>query len=630
MKKNIRIHTDQVIGTPNPGMWGIFFEEINHAGDGGLYAELIRNRNFAESSIPAGTVYAAGHIMTKNGFEIPFDGSNPLPGWKLKRTEDAIGCMDLYTEYPRNPECPYQLRLSALQPGRGVYACNEGFWGISLKPQAYHGYIILRSEGAGMAAVGFMHHNGTVLCRQEISVSERFEKVSFTLHSSANADQAYFFIEMYQSGILYVDFVSLFPEDTDLNRPFGFRKDLMDMLRALRPGFVRFPGGCVVEGVNLANAIQWKKTRGPIEDRPGHWSIWDYRVSDGLGMLEFCQLAEDLDADIMWVSNCGMSCQARKGELATEEELEQLIQDAIDAVEYICGDISTPYGALRAADGHPAPFRLKYVEIGNENFGDDYGSRYIRFYEALKAKYPQLILISNAKVPGAPIDMVDDHYYPRPHQFPSQHDLYRTSDVPVYVGEYACWDGGQDRGDEIGYGNMLTAASEASFMVHLENRCRHVRMASYAPLFCHVEDRKWRMNMISFDSRSAFGIPTYHIHTLFAQNPVDRVFATDCQIVSGVPSNLYVTAGEKDGKCIMKMVNFGTEAMEAVFSADTMQLQKGDAWLVAADAPAETNTLLYPDFISAVPVPVLEKGGCITITLPPYSFALVSVGMTAV
>lgn len=615
MHTEITIHADQVIGKPNPKMWGIFYEEINHAGDGGLYAELIQNRSFADSRLPEGTVYAQGVIRTKQGHTEDFDPTDPLPGWSLCLSPSSIGSMDLITTFPRNPECPEQLRLSVMEPGKWVRAENSGYWGIPVKKQDYYGYCILRGEKITSAKVGLLHANGTVLCSETISVKETFEKVSFRFSSTVETSNARFFIEVNQPGCLYLDFVTLFPEDTDQNRPFGFRKDLMEMLRQLHPGFLRFPGGCVVEGITLDNAIHWKKTRGPMEDRPGHWDLWGYRATDGLGMLEFCQLAEDLNADIMYVVNCGMSCQGRKSQLGTEEEIEYWLQNALDGIEYICGDTSTTYGALRASDGHPAPFSLKYVEIGNENSGEEYHRRYLKFYHAIKEKYPDLILIANERVPEAPMDMVDDHYYTTPQQFPTMSDAYEEDGVPVYVGEYAC-------NTQVDYGNLLGAVSDATFMIRMENRCDRIQIASYAPLFCNDHDRKWPVNLINFDGTHVFGIPSYEVQKLFGEYRVDQVFNTDQKQLDGIENGVSVTAGQKDGKYIVKMANFSTQPADVTIGLKGGALKAKEMWLLASSKEQDTNSLLYPDLVKAMPVPVEDQDGKGIVSLPPYSFAL--------
>lgn len=620
MKKEVIIQPGRVIGTPNPKMWGIFYEEINCAGDGGLYAELIRNRNFANSRLPEDTVYTNGKVRTRNGFERDFDVSDLLPGWKLSCSESSIAVMELTKDSPRNPECPEQLKLTVAKAGDGVKVVNNGYWGIPVKPQQYYGFIIIRGEGITEAELGICHSNGVEICSSKISICNEFAKIAYTLECPAENTNARFFVGAKQAGELYIDFVTLFPRDTDLERPYGMRKDIMKMLRDLKPGFLRFPGGCVVEGINLANAIHWKKTRGPIEDRPGHWDLWGYRATDGLGMLEFCQLAEDLDADLMYVVNCGMSCQGRMPEYADEAGVEEWMQTALDGIEYIYGDVSTPYGALRAADGHPEPFALKYVEIGNENGKEEYHVRYRKFYSVLKERYPELILIANELVPDGPMDMVDDHYYTAPQTFPAMIDAYEGDGVPVYVGEYACISG-------VGYGNLLGAVSEAAFMIRMENRSDRVRIASYAPLFCNDNlkgDEKWPVDLINFDGSHVFGIPSFDVQRLFSEYTVEEVYQTSHQPKRGESTELHVTAGKKGDCYVVKAANFGIEPITATFRIEDCELKARETWLLASEKPDDTNSLLYPDKVRAIAAKTLEEDGAVSMVLPPYSFGVLT------
>lgn len=617
MKKHILIQPNMKIAEPNPKMWGIFYEEINHAGDGGLYAELIRNRSFADARIPEETIYSNGKIRTNNGFMMDFDISDPLPGWKLCCSEDSTAVMELTQDAPRNPECPEQLKLSVLKAGKNVRVINQGYWGIAVKPQNYYGFVILRGEGIDEIEIGISHSNGESLCSTTAPITGEFTKVFYSLNCPAKNTNARFYIGTKQAGELYIDFVSMFPQDTDLHRPYGFRSDIMKMLRDLEPGFVRFPGGCVVEGFNLANAIHWKQTRGPIEDRPGHWDMWGYRATDGIGMLEYCQLAEDLNADLMYVANCGLSCQGRNPEFADEAETDFWLQNALDAIEYIYGDVSTPYGALRAADGHPTPFALKYVEIGNENRGDEYHVRYRKFYNILKARYPELTLIADQMVPDAPMDMVDDHYYTLPHVFPAMTHTYDGDGTPVYVGEYAC-------NGEVGHGNLLSAISEATFMIHMENSSDRVRISSYAPLLCNFNDRRWGVDLINFDGSHVFGIPSFDVQCLFSKYAVDEVYHTNHQPKSGVKAELYVTAGKKDDTYIIKATNYGTESITATFEIADCAVKVKETWLLSSEKETDTNSLLYPDKVRAISVKAEEKDGKIILTFPPYSFAVIA------
>ncbi len=617
MNKTININLNETIGTPNPKMWGIFYEEINHAGDGGLYAELIRNRNFSESDIPEGTFYADGKVRTRNGHTENFDISNPLPGWSVRKAAGTSAFVEKITENPRNPECANQMKFTV--NGGCARVINGGYWGISAKNQNYYGYIIAKSENITNIKLGLIHKDGSVIASSDIcGITNEYKKFNFDFDvpESETDKNARFFIEVSGNGSLYIDFVTLFPEDTYAGRKFGFRRDIVEMLRGIKPGFVRFPGGCVVEGITLENAIHWKKTVGAIEDRPGHWDLWNYRCTDGLGMLEFCQLAEDLGADIMYVINCGMSCQARSSELANEEGIEYWLKNALDGIEYICGDVTTEWGAKRAADGHTEPFNLKYVEIGNENSGRDYDYRYKKFYAAIKERYPNLTLIADCYVENAPIDMVDDHYYTVPQTFPSMNERYSGNGPKIYVGEYAC-------NSEVGYGNLLGAVSDATFMTHMENCCDRVEIASYAPLLCNDHDRRWPVNLINFDNNNIFGIPSYYVQRLFGNNTVERVVKNDNTVIKGALTNTYVTTGVCGNELVIKIAVFGNESVNAEFTCPEVKDGEYKVAVVSSESEKDTNSLLYPENVCETYSTVYADGGKINCTLNAWSFNVI-------
>ena len=322
-----------------------------------------------------------------------------------------------------------------------------------------------------------------------------------------------------------LDVISLFPRNTFKTRPNGLRADLAELLADLKPAFMRFPGGCVVEGATMANRWQWKQTIGDIASRPGHWSLWGYRNTDGLGYHEFLQLCEDLRADAMFVCNAGLSCEYRNGDYVAESELEPLIQDTLDAVEYALGGSETKWGAERVRAGHPAQFPLKYIEIGNENHGPIYDRYYSRFAAALRAKWPKLVLIFNGGTtdigPGKSVQNVDllgEHYYQSADWFFANFGRYdkvpRDRGYGVYVGEFAC-----NRG--VGSGNLMAALSEAAFMMGMEKNGDVVKLASYAPLFFNVNRLDWPVNMIGYDSAVSFGRSSYYAQKLMAENRAD-------------------------------------------------------------------------------------------------------------
>lgn len=462
-----------------------------------------------------------------------------------------------------------------------------------------------------------MRKDGTSLGFASVTgISGEFGKFEFSFECAKADEDARFYIETESGGTLYVDFVSLFPEDTYGGEKNGFRKDILEFLKDMHPGFLRFPGGCVVEGINLENAIHWKKTIGPIEDRPGHWNLWNYRFTDGIGMLEYCKLGEILGADLMFVCNCAMSCQARRGGGLGDDTIEYWLQNALDGIEFIIGGTDTKWGAVRAEQGHPEPFNLKYVEIGNENSGPEYEKRFAIFRRAVREKYPDLTIIANCRIAGEDYDLVDDHYYTEPSFFPSFCGRYNGNDEEkIYVGEYAC-------NSNVGYGNILSAVSEACFMTHMENRADRVRIASYAPLFCHDKNRRWPVNLINFDRAHVFGLPSYYVQKLFSINNVDNVVYTDL-VPSGAGENLFVTAGLKDGDLIIKAVNFSDKPEKVSFVSPAIKRGKKELDLVAGENPEDTNSLLYPENVAVSVNMLICEEGKAELTLPAYSFAVI-------
>ena len=487
--------------------YGIFFEEINHAGDGGLYAELIRNRSFEDNE-------SSPEAWSKIG----------NPEWQI--ISDGL-INDIQTK---------ALELTAAQSGQGI--ANSGFWGINtVNGQSYALSLWIKTPGwEGVITATLTDSDGKNAGSVEIPVkkSESWQKLTASLTATASLPDASLQLTVSKPGTMVFDMVSLFPP-TYKDRPNGCRKDLAMMLEAMRPGFVRFPGGCYVEGQNSGtghNRFEWKKTIGPIEERPGHWNLsWGYRVSDGLGFHEMLQLTEDLGAEPLFVVNVGMG----HGWSVDYLDIEEYIQEALDAIEYCNGDITTEWGARRAANGHPEPFNLRLLEIGNENYqadasqqSDHYAERYRQFYDAIKARYPEITLIGNVESWGTdspswrnsnPVEVVDEHYYRSPSWFVNQYNKYDTYDrsrPKVYVGEYAVTDG-------FGTNGHLTAAlGEAVYMLGMENNSDVCVMNSYAPIFVNENDQKWKPDMIRFNSATAYGTPSYHVQKLMATMKGDR------------------------------------------------------------------------------------------------------------
>lgn len=489
--------------------YGIFFEEINHAGDGGLYAELISNRSFEDNDTKPDNWEKVGKGTT---IELCKDG--------------------LLNDVQHNA-----LAVSISKKG-GVR--NNGYWGINVvSGRTYKlSFWVKSDEGfSGTFIASLETKEGTSLGKTAIDavVKDEWQQVTADITATGNDTQGWFSLTIPKRGKFIIDMISLFPP-TYKDRPNGCRINLAEKLEAMNPAFVRFPGGCFVEGEytqknGKTNRFEWKKTIGPIEERPGHRNVnWKYNVSDGLGFHELLQLTEDLGAEPLFVVNVGMG----HGWAVPYDQIEEYIDEAMDAIEYCNGDVTTEWGAKRAENGHPEPFNLKLIEIGNENYNyhsehngdqsDHYAERYIQFYNAIKAKYPEMVIIGNVESWGTdnpswrnphPVDVVDEHYYRDPAWFVAKYEKYDNYDrnLPkVYAGEYAV------TADFGTTGHLRAALGEAIYMLGMENNSDVCIMNSYAPIFVNENDQKWKPDMIRFNSNESYGTPSYHVQRLFPNN----------------------------------------------------------------------------------------------------------------
>ena len=523
-------------------MYGIFFEEINHAGDGGLYAELIQNRGFEDSSVPEGYTVKGDRIFPPADRTNHLTGArphpdlsfrwnpDPIPAWRFEQLEGSGASAELTREYPLNEASPTALKVTLPEKGR-IALSNCGFWGMNIeKGKGY--YLRMNTSNGnrfeGRAILKLVAEDGTELCNRPLAIDPDRTWCEYTgqLTATGSDPHARFVIELEGTGTLLLDYVSLFPE-TFRNRINGLRKDIAQTLEALHPAFVRWPGGCIVEGIDLSNRIEWKKTIGDPKNRPGIYDTWGYRATMGFGYHEFLQFCEDIGAAGMFVCNAGIGWQGRVGNACREEDLDAFIQDALDAIDYALGDGTTEWSRKRVENGHPEPFPLQYVEIGNENWGPVYEKRYDRFYRAIKAKYPRLTLISTLGLGGQRrherVDMIDPHWYVAPEFFLSSSRLFDQQErggYAVYVGEYAV-------NQQVGGGNLLGALAEAAFLSGMERNSDLVKMASYAPLLENVNDRVWPTNLIWFDSHRVMGRSSYHVQKMYAENRPDYNTATE-------------------------------------------------------------------------------------------------------
>jgi alpha-L-arabinofuranosidase len=531
----------------SPTLWGIFFEDINCSADGGIYAELVRNRSFEDAATPV--------------------------SWSLL-TRGATGAtMTVDGSAPASAKNPHALKLTIPGSAEGaVSLVNEGFWGMAVRKGEAYELTVLARRGAGSdgpIGVALKGSDRRTLAAAAIPApTETWRPYRVTLTASATDPKARLQITPTKAGMLWLDMVSLFPKATWKGRPGGLRPDLAEMLLGLRPSFVRFPGGCWVEGDTMGLAYRWKQTIGDPSERRTQHNIWDYEATHGLGFHEYLQMCEDLGARPLFVINCGMSHR----EVVPIARMSEFVQDALDAIEYGNGPAASPWGSVRAKNGHPAPFHLQFMEIGNENGGPAYQERYALFHDAIKKRYPEIKLVANVPTTTRKPEIVDEHYYSNPEFFMSQADRYDSYDrkgPKIYVGEYAVT-------ADAGKGNLRGAIGEAAFMTGMERNSDVVVMASYAPLFVNVNHRGWNPDLIDYDSARVYGIPSYHVQKLFSENRGDVVLPVDVQAAGVAPPSIGggVGVGTWLTKAEFKDIKV-TRGDETLYAADPAQGTKG-------------------------------------------------------
>ena len=557
----------------SPMLYGIFYEDINHAADGGIYAELIRNRSFED-----GPRYSAPADM--QGWTTYAAAPSQLTARLIQPTKKT----PLLNSVQHNA-LALDIKASAALP---VCLVNEGYWGINaVQGRSYRLSFwakTLKYQGTVKATLcskdGSQLYAETLVSGFPVAKAKGWTKYEATLTANDNDPLAQFALVFDGAGQVQIDMVSLFPP-TFKNRENGMRPDLANMLWQLHPKFMRFPGGCFVEGQESPdNAFRWERTIGPIEEREGHWNVnWGYRTSDGLGYHEYLQLAEDLGAKPLYVVNVGIW----HGGMTPYDSIQPWIDECMNALEYANGPVTSKYGAMRARNGHPEPFGIEYLEIGNENNqpdprqqSDHYYERYEQFYKAIRAKYPEMKIIGNVVAWGddnpkwngkLPVDLLDEHYYRSPDWFAAafhKYDTYNRQGPKVYVGEYAVTNGYGK------LGNMNAALGEAVYMMGMENNADVVELASYAPIFVNENDARWRPDMIRFSSSRVMGTPSYYVQQLMPQH-------LGTQVVKVEQNNPYKGKVRKPLTPKQSRVGFGTWNTRATFEGDKeMEYVYGD------------------------------------------------------
>jgi alpha-L-arabinofuranosidase len=630
----IEIQVDKPGAKINPAMWGIFFEDINLGADGGLYAEMVKNR----------------------GFEFP----DPLVGWTKLSPSKARGALGIRTDNPSNIENPHYLHIES--QGKDLFGIsNEGFRGMGVRQgEAYDFSAQIRNAGGSpKLRVELYSSQGMLLDSARFeNFSGAWKKITAQLRPRSSDSKARLYLLVDGKGALDLDMVSLFPRATWKNRPGGLRADMAQWLADLKPGFMRFPGGCIVEGSDLEKRYQWKKTIGPLEERKTLINRWnyeflhrpapDYFQSFGLGFFEFFQFCEDIGAEPLPILNCGMACQFNSGELCPLEKLEPYIQDALDLIEFANGPVTSTWGAKRAAMGHPEPFKMKLLGIGNEQWDQQYIDRYARFHKVLKEKHPEIQLISSAgpgpaddhfkfawpKLRELRADIVDEHCYARPDWFFSnvtRFDNYDPNGPKVFFGEYAA------QSDKVvsvlNRNNLECAIAEAAFMTGLERNAAVVRMASYAPLFAHEEGWQWRPNLIWVDNLRSYATPNYYVQQLFSRNRGDVVLPVKLDSPAppgGEHPKLFASAtrDETAKEVIIKLVN-GDNApavIELNLSGTTNVASKAKA-IVLTGGLRDENSFEQPRKVAPVEAEIPVALPTLNHTLPPNSLTVLRLGI---
>lgn len=615
----------------SPTFIGVFFEDINYGADGGLYAELINNRSFEFGCF-------------KDSFSKYCDH---LYAWEPVEKGTGIVNMHISTEAPIHHNNPYYLRLEAKHIGEGAGISNLGFGGISLKEnEKYFFSIFLRNHHyAGKLAVVLEGQEGEVYAVHEIdakTITDGWQKYDAVLTSSKTDANAKLTLLFDTVGSLDIDMVSLFPENTWAGRKNGLRKDLVQMLKDLQPKFLRFPGGCIVEGKYLSNAYNWKDTIGPVEHRKMNWNRWEewkgypYNQTYGLGFYEYFQLSEDIGAAPLPIVNCGMSCQFQGKELA--EDIEPFIQDALDLIEYANGDENTKWGARRIADGHKEPFNLIYLGIGNEQWidydipgQDKYFEIYESFRNRIKEKYPSIELITTSgPFPyGKEFEIawdiitekteeynsqnkvfaeyVDEHYYMSPEWFLDNNDRYDSypryedgKSAKIFAGEYACHTNGGP--SKQGENSLYAALCEAAFMTGLERNADVVAMTAYAPLFAKTTNVQWQPDLIWFDNTAAYGSVNYYVQKMFGNNMGSYTLGTELTSAYTLPKYkrfpIYtsVSKDETTGDIIVKLVNVDEKAHSVRFDIKNAAAieKEADGIYLSSENKTDVNSLEEP------------------------------------
>jgi alpha-N-arabinofuranosidase len=620
------IDTTHSVGTVSPRLYGLMTEEINHSYDGGLYAELIQNRAFQDAA------------------------ANPVH-WSVVTNHGAEASLALDPARPANTNLARSLRLTVTRASKDQPAgvANSGYWGIPVQPKtSYRARILIRADQdfKGPVTLSIVSDDGsTVYASRSISgLSTDWKSFEVTLKTGKvnPTDKARFAITLDRPGTVWLGYASLFPPTWN-DRANGLRKDILQMLVDLNPKFLRFPGGNYVEGDTVDTRFDWKKTIGPVEQRPGHACPWGYRSSDGLGLLEFLEWSEDMKAEPVLAVYAGYNLRGQH--IEPGPALEPYVQEALEEIEYVTGDVHTRWGARRAQDGHPKPFPLVYVEIGNEDWFDKSGSydgRFAQFHDAIKAKYPGLKLISTVgneqpeslRVHSRKPDMIDEHYYKATDEFldmsPQYARSYDRKGPEIFVGEWAAHEDAKLKpwfpaSKQLPPTPSLKAAlGDGAFMAAMERNADLIQMQCYAPLFVNVNPgaRQWRPNLIGYDALSAYGSPSYYAIQMFSRNLGDEILSVEGADTSVQGS---ATRDSHTGEIFVKLVNPKPFSEPLQIDLKGVTALGSDVRVITLSGePADINSISDPRKTVPVTTTLRNPGPRFSHTLPPNSIVVLT------
>ncbi|TWT99905.1 Extracellular exo-alpha-L-arabinofuranosidase precursor [Botrimarina colliarenosi] len=633
----------KIEGPPKPistDLVGVFFEDINYAADGGLYAELIQNRSFDYSALE----------------QLSW---NPLSFWEVVQLGGGKGSLGLDAGRPLHPNNPTYAVLNVDNVGEGVGVRNPGFDGVPVVAgKKYNVSLFVRQLyverrwGGGpipddksfTLTARLEGPDGANLGETELKYSgSDWRRLEGGITADKSEPRARFVLLAHEQGGIALDMVSLFPQDTFRDRPNGLRNDLAESIEALEPKFVRFPGGCLVHGNGLANMYRWKDTIGPIEHRRAQLNIWGYHQTMGLGYFEYFQFCEDIGAKPLPVVPAAVSCQnsgvtgGRGQEGLPLTDMPAYVQEVLDLIEWANGPADSEWGSKRAAAGHPEPFNLEYLGVGNEDhITPVFRKRFEILHEAIEAKHPEITLIGTVgpssegpdyeegwRIADAlGVDMVDEHYYRSPEWFlenTQRYDGYDRDKSQVYLGEYAAHDHGRQA-------TLRSALAEAAYLTHLERNADIVRLASYAPLLARRGHTQWTPDLIYFDEAGVYPTVNYYVQQLFSRNSGDQSFTTrvnDGEPGDGATGVFASTVLDSENRVlIVKLVNTTDKACATQIALPDGYSPKTPATESPATASSATVHVLTGDPMTSNPQDPMARGRSAESPMTPTSSPL--------